>query len=392
MKKFSFKSFFIGVLIMVVLIASAMGGAIADRLFYIKPLDLLVPGNNSLKSNPNTSQRIQTEESVVIDVAEKVSPSVVTVGIKKTTTTPGQIRINPLNPFNPFEQVPGQSQTIEQDIGSGFIVSKDGYIVTNKHVVEDTSAEYKVITSDNKEYKVTKINKDPNNDLAVIKIDADNLTPVEMGDSSNLKVGQFVIAIGTSLGEFRHTVTTGVISGLGRSITAGSGFSGDTEQLEDIIQTDAAINFGNSGGPLLDSQGKVIGVNVARADSADNIGFALPINLIKTALDQFNSEGGFPQKAFLGVNYQLITQRTAILNDVPQGAYVLDVVPDSAADKAGIRPDDIILKFDGKNISDYENGISDIIKDYKPGDQAKVHIWRNGNEQDLTVTLSQSEQ
>lgn len=390
MNKFNLKSFVIGLLIMLILIASALGGAIADRLFYIKPLDYLLPGQSFRTGSNSSEQTLLHEESVVVDVAEKVSPSVVTVGIKKTTTTPGRIQINPLDPFNPFQELPGRQETIEQDIGTGFIISSDGLIVTNKHVVDDPDAQYKVITSDDQEYDVEQINKDPNNDLAVIKIAASGLTPVEMGDSDKLKVGQFVIAIGTSLGEFRTTVTTGVISGLGRDIIAGSIY-GSSEELEDIIQTDAAINFGNSGGPLLNSNGQVIGVNVARAE-ADNIGFALPINLIKNSLDQFKADGGFPARPFLGVNYQMISQRTAILNEVPQGAYILEVVEGSAAQQAGLVPDDIIIEFDNQVLSDDTIQLSDLIAAKEPGDQVNIKIWRQGNEQTLTITLGQNQE
>ncbi|TSC53199.1 MAG: protease, partial [Microgenomates group bacterium LiPW_16] len=195
----------------------------------------------------------------------------------------GQIfEINPLDPFSIFKQVPPSAggEKVEQDIGTGFIILADGMIVTNKHVVADTSAKYRVITKDDKTYEVVKIYRDPVNDLAILKIEATGLKPVEMGDSSKLKVGQFVIAIGTALGEFRNTVTTGVISGLGRGITAGSPFEGYVERLDNVIQTDAAINPGNSGGPLLNSAGQVIGVNIAVAASGQNIGFAIPINVI----------------------------------------------------------------------------------------------------------------
>ena len=155
----------------------------------------------------------------------------------------------------------------------------------------DSQAQYRVITADNQSYPVQNIYRDPANDLAFLKIDAQGLTPVELGDSDNLKVGQFVVAIGTALGEFRHTLTTGVISGLGRGITAGSVFEGYVEELDNVIQTDAAINPGNSGGPLINSAGQVVGVNVAVASGAENIGFALPINTVKTALADFARRG-----------------------------------------------------------------------------------------------------
>ena len=252
------------------------GGAIGDRLFGFKPLDKWFPPKGGTIS---LNQRVLTEDSIVIDVSEKVSPSVVTVSVQ----TP-QRRILQFTPFGGFStRVQGGEP---QDIGSGFIVSSDGLIVTNKHVVSQTDGTYQVITKDNKEYPVVKINRDPANDVAILKINATDLKPVELGDSSKLKVGQFVIAIGTALGEFRHTVTTGVISGLGRGITAGDVFEGYVEKLDNIIKTDAAINPGNSGGPLLNSAGQVIGINVAVAQGANNIGFALPINVVK---DSFNS-------------------------------------------------------------------------------------------------------
>src|SRR3989344_2779763 len=229
---------------------------------FARYLGKLPQSSNDLSKNVQT-QTIVEEESAVINVVDKVSLSVVTV----SANTPRR-RILQFSPFGGFTQ--GQQGGEPQDIGTGFIVSTDGLIVTNKHVVSVANATYKVITKDNKEYDVREINRDPSNDIAILKIDVAGLKPVELGDSSNLKVGQFVIAIGTALGEFRNTVTTGVISGLGRGITAGSALDGFVERLDDVIQTDAAINPGNSGGPLLNSAGQVIGINVAVASGAEN--------------------------------------------------------------------------------------------------------------------------
>jgi len=325
------------------------------------------------------------EESVVIEVADRVSPSVVTVAIVEP-----QRRILEFNPFGG-----GFQSRIEggepQDIGSGFIVSSDGLVITNKHVVSDTGAEYEVITKDGKEYKVQTVSRDPSNDLAVLKIDpaGGNLTPVELGDSGNLKVGQFVVAIGTALGEFRHTVTTGVISGLGRGITAGSSFEGFVERLDDVIQTDAAINPGNSGGPLLNSGGQVIGVNVAVAQGAENIGFAIPINIVKDALNEFNRSGSFASKPFLGVQYQMVDEETAILNKVVQGAYVVEVIEGSPAESAGIEPGDIITKFDGEDVRDTNGGLADLISKKKPGQSVSIEVWRDGETLQLSTNLSE---
>jgi serine protease Do len=297
-----------------------------------------------------------------------------------------QRRVLQYSPFGGFSQrVEGGTP---QDIGTGFIVSEDGLIVTNKHVVSVEGATYKVITKEGKEYPATQISRDPSNDIAVIKIDASGLTPVELGDSSNLKVGQFVIAIGTALGEFRHTVTTGVISGLGRGITAGSALEGFVERLDDVIQTDAAINPGNSGGPLLNSAGQVIGINVAIASSAENISFAIPINIVREALDQFAETGRFAPKPYLGVQYQMIDQKTAVLNSVPQGAYVVEVVVGSPAETAGIEVDDIITKFDGEALSE-DNSLAEVISKKKAGDRLELEIWRDGEVSSVSVVLSE---
>lgn len=381
------KGFIVGFLVSLLILTSAVGGAIADRLFVIKPLDYFVKrgSEKSLRVVPTDSSRVVNEESVVIEVAERVSPSVVTVSIQ----TPRR-RILEFDPFSGFRsRIEGGKP---QDIGTGFVVSSDGLIVTNKHVVSDTNSSYKVITKDGKEYEVKKISRDPSNDLAVLKIDASGLKPVELGDSDSLKVGQFVIAIGTALGEFRHTVTTGVISGLGRGIEAGNPFEGYVERLDDVIQTDAAINPGNSGGPLLNSAGQVIGVNVAVASGAQNIGFALPVNVLKDALKTFNQTGSFASRPFLGVEYQMISKQAAILNEVPQGALVLNIVSGSPAEKAGVQEEDIIVKIDGEEIKEDGNGLVEIISKKKPGQEVELEIWRNGETIKLKATLSEMEE
>lgn len=368
------------------LLGVAAGGAVVDRVFGIKSLDGLFPRQGSGGQRVGLEQRILNEESVVIQVAEEVSPSVVTVTVK----TPRR-RILELDPFRG-----GFRSRIEggqdQDIGSGFVVSDEGLIVTNKHVVSSDEVDYKVVTKDGSEYEVSQISRDPSNDIAILKVDVDNneaLKPVVFGDSKDLKVGQFVVAIGTALGEFRHTVTTGVISGLGRGITAGSVFEGFVERLDNVIQTDAAINPGNSGGPLLNSAGQVIGINVAVAQSAENVGFAIPIDIVKQGLEQFNSTGQFVSKPFLGVQYQMISQRTAILNDVPEGAFVIEVVEGSAAEAAGLRPDDIVVKIDGKELKGDDGGLAEVIAGKKPGDRVGLEVWRDGKTLQLSAILSE---
>lgn len=370
------KNFFLGLGVSVVIIFSAVGGAIADRLFVIQPLDYVlglgIGGFRLSEGKDNlVTQKILKEEGVVIDVTEKASPSVVTVAEVKLQTF-------------------GESKLVTQDIGTGFVVSGN-LIVTNKHVVSDREVEYKIIDKEGKEYIVEKIYRDPVNDLAILQVAGiEQIPALTLGNSSGLRVGQFVIAIGTALGEFRHTVTTGVISGLGRGITAGDVF-GESEQLDGVIQTDAAINPGNSGGPLINSAGEVIGINVAIAGEAQNIGFAIPIDELKTSLANFEATGRF-SRPFLGVRYRTITKEVAIRNEVPQGAYVQAVIKDSPAAKAGMKVEDILIEADGKKLSESRLDLIGIINTKKVGEILKLKIWRDGKEREIAAVLEESEE
>ena len=371
------------ILLILAVVLLAAGAIVSSGYFDVK---IPTPANDRV--------RVTTEESVIIDAVDKVSPSVVTIGMKQTRRVGDLFELNPFDPFSPFERRPGQSQAIEQDIGSGFIVGEDGLIVTNKHVVSSTDkATYHVITKDDKTYEVTRIYRDPQNDMAILKIDppAGGLPTVVLGDSDKIKVGQLAIAIGTALGEFRNTVTTGVISGVGRGITAGGFFDDGGEKLDNVIQTDAAINPGNSGGPLLNSSGQVIGVNVAVSAQGQNIGFALPINTVKDAIANFNQTGQF-DRPFLGVQYRMITRQIAILNEIPEGAYVMEAVPGGPAETAGVAPEDIVTKMDGEKLTE-SNDLAKIIGKKKVGDTVTLTVWRNGEESTFTVTLgNQAEQ
>ncbi len=343
--------------------------------------------SNSTLLQPQEKVQVVTEESVTINVVKSVGPSVVTV---VEQAAPNQSQTFNIGPFQIFG-LPQQSQPQQQAqaIGSGFVVSADGIIATNKHVVSDT-ATYQVVTSNNKTYTVQRIYRDPLNDIALLKIDptqnlGNTLKPVTLGDSTHLQVGQFVVAIGTALGQFNNTVTTGVISGLGRSITAGDEFQGYIENLDNVIQTDAAINPGNSGGPLVNSSGQVIAINTAVSQNGQNIGFALPISILKQSIDTFNQTGQF-NRPYLGVAYNMISQEVALFNNVVQGAYVQDVVAGSPADKAGIKQGDIIIKFDGKTVN-ANTELSTLIAGKKAGDSVPITVWRDGKTVDLTATL-----
>ncbi len=374
------KKIFVIVAVAAIILLGIGAGAVLDRTYGIKILDRFLP-----KTESKVSERIVLEENDVIDVVKKVGPSVVTV----SATQPARQIIQ----FSPFGGISQRNEdSSPQDIGTGFVVSEDGLIITNKHVVADAGLKYQVNSADGKTYEVKEVIRDPNNDIAVLKIDASNLRPVELGDSSNLQVGQFVIAIGTALGEFRNTVTTGVVSGLGRGIDAGSSYQGYVERLDNVIQTDAAINPGNSGGPLLNSAGQVVGINVAVAQGADNIAFAIPINTVKDALDTYKSTGKFPAKAYLGVEYQTISKQAALLNNVPQGVYIVNVIEGSPAQKEDVRVGDIIYKVDNSPLGTDTDSLSRIISSKKPGDGMVLTIWRDGETKDINVTLSEFQQ
>lgn len=338
---------------------------------------------------PQEKVKVVTEESVTINVVKNVGPSVVTV---VEEVTPSQSQAFNIGPFQIFGLPQQQNQAPQaQSIGSGFVVTTDGIIATNKHVVADTNGKYQIVTSNNKTYNVQKIYRDALNDIALLKIDpAENvgqtLKPVTLGDSSHLQVGQFVIAIGTALGEFNNTVTTGVISGLGRAITAGDQFQGYIENLNNVIQTDAAINPGNSGGPLVNSSGQVIAINTAVSQNGQNIGFALPISILKSSIDNFNQTGQF-NRPYLGVAYNMISQQVALFNNVVQGAYVQSVVSGSPAEKAGIKQGDIIVKFDGKSVTGTTE-LSTLIAGKKAGDSVSITVWRDGKTVDVTAALA----
>jgi serine protease Do len=376
------KSFLIGLAVGIFLMGAMLSGAVFDRISGFGFLNSWLPKGSSTESGYLVDKQILNEENVVIGVVEKVTPGVVTVSISKTQLVPD---LSSFDPFGLFGfQLGGKEEKIEQDIGTGFVLSSDGLIVTNRHVVSDTKASYKVVTAQDEVYEVKEIYRDPGSDLAVLRVEANNLSPLSLGDSDELKVGQTVIAIGTALGEFRSTVTSGVISGLGRGITAGSFYQGG-ERIDDVIQTDAAINPGNSGGPLLNSLGQVIGVNVAVSAQGQNIGFALPINIVKDMVKNFEETGGF-ERAYLGVSYKMISKKVALLNEVPEGAYIQEVLSGEPAEKAGLQAGDIIMELDGVRVSDEKgNTLSELVNKKRIGEEVKIKIWREGEEKEVKL-------
>lgn len=359
-------------------------------LFVLFGLTRISRNNPSLKDLQSTDKvKIVSEESVTIDIVKKVGPSVVTIAQDVPTSSSTKFNFGPFSFFG-IPQTDDIKPTEPQSIGTGFIVDKEGLVLTNKHVVANTDGKYQVVTNTDKKYEVVKIYRDPLNDIALLQINTsqntgEKLAPINLGDSSNLQVGQYVVAIGTALGEFKNTVTTGVVSGLGRGITAGSPFEGSVERLDNVIQTDAAINPGNSGGPLLNSTGAVIGVNAAVSQSGQNIGFAIPINVIKDSLKNFNNTGKF-DRPYLGVAYKIISKDLAVLNDLPEGAYIQKVIEGSPADKAGISQGDVITKIDGQKINE-KTQVSTIIAKKKIGDTIIITLFHDGKTQEIKAVL-----
>lgn len=361
--------------------------------------------SNNMKENNRDGSlplTVSSEEALLIDLIEKSNKAVVSIVITKDVPKYRSLFESPGFPFffrDPFsEQNYDTGETERQTVGegSGFFVSSDGTIVTNRHVVDETEADYTIIMSDKKEYSARIVARDPVQDIAILKVDGEGFPALEFGDSDGVKVGQTAVAIGNSLGEFSNTVSRGIVSGLKRNLVAGSGF-GSSERLSGIIQTDAAINPGNSGGPLLDLSGKVIGVNVAMAQGAQNIGFAIPVNSIKSALKEAKETGKI-SAPFLGVRYAIITPDIQKENNLPfeYGALVvrgqkmtdLAVVPGSPADKAGIVENDILLEIDGIKITE-ENQLGDIIGAKRAGDTITLKFWRKGDTREVKVSLEE---
>ncbi|MEK7113298.1 MAG: trypsin-like peptidase domain-containing protein [Patescibacteria group bacterium] len=348
-------------------------------------------------------QSIFTQEKFVVDAVKKTNPAVVSIIISKDVpkyeayTDPNQQ--NPFgNLFPNLFNIPQyrQNGTEKKEIGggSGFFVSSDGLIVTNKHVVSQTDVEYTVLMNNGKKYPATVVARDPVLDIALIRISGTGFPSLSLGDSDKLDVGQSVIAIGNALAEFRNTVSVGVVSGLARSVLAG-GSSGRAELLDHVIQTDAAINPGNSGGPLLDLSGRVIGVNVAVAQGSQSIGFALPINSVKSAIESVKSTGKII-RPYIGVRYVAINAEMKTLNNLTvdygvlvqrgTGAGEVAVIPGSPADKAGIVENDIILEVDGVKL-DNKTTLASVIRQKSVGDVINVKILSKGVEKTLRVTL-----
>ncbi len=370
----------------IVLVAACAGlsGALAGGSAVYRVLSAR-SGNASGQATPSASNDTTTAgaptvllhttdyQTTVTEAVQKVSPAVVTVvGI-----VPGQMTI--------FGYTGDQTVS-----GSGFFISEQGYVVTNNHVVEDTT-EVSVILSDGTQEKAQVVGRDVYSDIAVLKVDGNVPAVVVLGNADTLQAGETVIAIGSPLGYFQNTVTVGVVSALGRSIDSGRGY-----MIENLIQTDAAINHGNSGGPLVNLAGEVVGVNTlvvrstASGDVAEGLGFAIPINTAQAVAQQIIQKGYFA-RPYLGVSYQLITPSIAAAYNLPVqwGAYVTRVAVGSPASRAGLRPDDIIVRV-GEITIDSQHSFINALFAYQPGERVTIEYIRQGEHREVQVTLGEA--
>lgn len=391
-----------------------LAGGLSSAFFYyqiksylnklgIEPnqIEIEAAGGGSGNYTPQTA-----EEKKIVDMIKEASPAVVSIVVSKDV--PVMEQYYEQDYFGFITPKYRQNGTEKKEIGggTGFIVSEDGLVVTNKHVALDEEADYTVFTNSGRKFSARVLALDPVQDLAILKIDqsqqmdeeggyaVEKFPILNLGDSDGLEIGQTVVAIGNALGEFRNTVSTGVVSGLGRRITASDSSGSFVETLEDVIQTDAAINSGNSGGPLLNLKGEVIGINTAVVQGAQSIGFSIPINKVKRAISQVKETGEIIYP-FIGVRYLLINETVKEENNlsVDYGALVVDggetgpaVSPGSPAEKAGVKEGDIILELQGEKIT-ADNSLGDIILKYNPGDEVVLKILREEEELEIKIVL-----
>ena len=353
---------------------------------------------------------VKGQKLSVEEVVAKASPAVVSIVVSKEVTQYYN-QTGSLFPFDDFfgsgwpfdfnspKQQQPEPKTEKQRVGAGtgFIISADGIILTNKHVASDAEAEYQVILADGTSYDGNFLGADAIDDLAVLQIKGDAFPFVRLGDSDKIKIGETVVAIGNALGEYSNTVTTGIVSGLGRDVVAGDYSS--SERLDNVIQTDAAINPGNSGGPLINLYGDVIGINTAVNREGQLIGFAIPINTAKRVVDSVQKYGKIV-RPFLGIRYVMVNEMIAEQNnlEVDYGALIvrgqdqteLAVMPGSPADKAGLVANDIILEIDGEKLTT-ERTLAIKIAEYGPNDTIELKVYHRGEDKIIQVTLIEYE-
>ncbi len=347
------------------------------------------------------------DDKKVIKTIKRVMPAVVSIAIAKHLADLEKEVPKDLYPFLPSGpngeklKVPDgmvdKRGMVQIGGGSGFIVEPDGLIMTNKHVISDAKAEYTVILNDGRRFSAEVLSRDPINDVAIIKIKADGLPCLALGDATKLQLGQSLIAIGNALGVFKNTVSLGIVSGLSRSIVAQAEEPDcSAQEMRGLIQTDAAINPGNSGGPLVDEDGKVIGVNAAIVSGAQSIGFAIPVNAARRDLADIKKFGRI-RRPLLGLRYLMIDDdmKDTMKLSVNYGALVVResehdyaVVPESPAEKAGMKEKDIVLELNGKKL-DKDHPIQDFLEDMNVGDVVELLVLRDGGQSKVKVALTE---
>ena len=361
----------------VALVFGGVGGAVAGSQFHsTKTVEKVVqPSSSSTSAGTTTDAAPSAAPESWVNVVRRVGPAVVTI----------------VNQLAPQQDIFGNTVPGSKAEGSGFIIDTKGDIVTNNHVVNGEQS-LTVVFSDGHKASANVVRTDPLSDLAVVRVNAKVPAVLHFGASSSLLPGEPVLAIGSALGEFRNTVTAGVVSALGRTINEQNGVS-----LHDMIQTDAAINQGNSGGPLLDDRGEVVGVNTAitrgastsdlfglsQSGVAEGLGFAIPSDTVKNVAARLVQN---KPPAFLGVSYHQLSQQDATFYNFPIGAYVTAVKSGSPADQAGIKARDIITKIDGQSLSDTYT-LEQIVSNHQPGQKVTLSVWRSGKTLSIQVKL-----
>ncbi len=338
------------------------------------------------------------EESATIAVVERVTPAVVSIVVKQER---GQLQRGTSSVFGggfyfaePLDET-SAAELVEVSSGTGFFVTEDGYLLTNRHVVDEEGASFFVVTNDGVELPAVLVDVDPLQDIAILRVDGDSFATVTLGDSDAIRIGQTVIAIGNTLSEFRNTVTKGVVSGINRRVTAGDSYN--AEVIDQAIQTDAAINPGNSGGPLINLLGEVIGINTAVSFQGESVAFAIPINEAKRAVEDVQVYGRI-LRPWLGVRYVLVTPEEGSEIEVSYevGALIVSgdqpgdvgVFAGSPADLAGLQEDDVIIAINGETFTQ-EQALAEMLSDFRPGDNVTLTVVRDAGSFDVEVTLAE---
>jgi len=374
----------------IIIAASAYGAffGITATMLTLAVVGLFPPTDSTQVDRPlNTFARVDEQ---VIDLVQTANEAVVNITVSKkiSRSVPSNLDVS--------ENLDVSGQLLEVGGGSGFVISEDGLIVTNRHVVEDEDAVYSIVYASGQSFEAQVLAKDPVLDIALLKVDGNNLPTVPLGDSDTLRPGQTVIAIGNALAELGNSVTRGVVSAIGRRVEAGDG-NGRNEILDHAIQTDAAINPGNSGGPLLNLSGEVVGINTAISSRGQSVGFAIPINDAKKTIESVVRHGRII-RPWLGVRYVPVTPRLADEMQLPvlYGALIIDgtsddergVLPNSPAAAAGLQEGDIILEINGEKLED-KDSLAQLVARHEVGEEIVIRFVRKGEERVLRLILDE---